>query len=385
MPMPPQLHSFFKKQYQYFIENSFLLYMEALDINGSLCNKNTCIVKKHNYEEAIKTLAGTTNAGGKPYNAYPINNEEHYIDQLDRSDKNALKNWTISCRDNNKPMWESIKFIYACYPEERKTILTHFNSLSDVRLNECFEDFFDLFCNNKKDILLLIKSFPKTSLGINTIDLHKLDSYLMKNGFTDNEVDHFFFSYFKNRESKLNLPENFAKARDFLLHKYDENKELLAKYFSFFPSLKDYFTTESLEDIKSAIFTSTTQSTIVDIDLNSCMKKILIDNYDTYSYRASVNFARRAIAKHFSAQESYSSEPSGTKNVERMVFLHNNPELTQQIVVESILNYLLYIKEQPDIIKNDNDTSAWLSHYLLNKKISEKYIANNSNNNKKKI
>lgn len=379
MALPSQLHSFFTKQYEYFVTHDFRLYYEAIEVNGNLFNKKLCIVHKNNYQEAISNLPSNR------YDFYPIRNADHYIEHLNTPYKNTCKNWTINSKDDSTPGWDSIKFLYTSYLDERKTILSYFNGLSDVPLTDCFEEFFNLFCNNKKDILSLIKSFPKTSLGINTIELTKLDNYLSKNGFTDSQLDNFFYTYFKNRETKLNLPENFAQARDFLLDKYEENQTCLEIYFPFFPALKDHFSSESIDNIKSSVFQLTAKSTVLDVDLTILMKKLLIEKYDVFDYRASVNFIRRSIGTHFNVQEHSSNEPMGKKNVERLVFLHNNSDLTQEIVSDSIVSYLLYLKEQPAIIKNDKDTSAWLAHHLLTKKINNSDIKNKISNNKKKI
>jgi len=250
---------------------------------------------------------------------------------------------------------------------EQKELVKNFSDYSGKDFSKIYPVFCDTVLTSALDKLNFIKKVPITLLDAHSIKMPEFYDFLTQQGLDKNQAHQYMVEFFKPRKTQLKHPSTASDIKKYL--KKNFNFEQVKEYFSFFPSLQSDY-----EEVDIDIFSNNhTLSTLSTIKVKNVIQKYGISNWNEDVYFQHFYNLTHAIGQRFKTDSACVREVDKHRVI-TLEFLHDNPELTQNVLNELVMASLSDLKNNP--LKpqiTDRDTcKIWLNKYYLEKGLEHK-------------
>lgn len=262
---------------------------------------------------------------------------------------------------------EFFKHCYNSMPQHQKMLLGNYlsfykdKSLSREEFLFQLVDYLTSSAIKEKTSTLL--KFPLSELSLQALSVASIETYLVNNQATKQEVDKFLLSYFKARKNQLKDAKMGTKMRDYLLSKYSHHSEELQLYKTFFPILSAAF------DIPTAHFVLNNEplSTTIIVSAKKMKTSFLLDNWEADHYATILQVLAKGFKTHYNLDRIFIDEIDRTDKSYDITFFHNNPEFNKVIFEQDTIEYFQFLYDQKLEYKQVNieHFSNWISKKLL--------------------
>lgn len=349
---------YLKEFYQYLLQNGFTVTKAKSNFGIVSYNLNKIYAYKSDNHEDLKS--------GEASNYY----HEKFYSENQFKEFIQNKFHRIHCiKHEHTELDFFIKFYKTTTKENRLELFKEIETILGYVWHKDFLKIIDSVSNNKKEIIANIHSFPVSVLKFQHVNLKNLHIFFMEHDFNEEELDNFYYKFFKSRKNQIKGPIYGPKFRDFLLEIYGRNEEKLKPYFEFSNYVKQEFHNIDLNFIE--LISNNVIATR--INCRKASKLLCIPYYGEIQINSEISSFVHAI-KDFMNFDQVTVEYFDKPKCINEVRCYTNTDFSKEELNNLIKEYLLFKKTEPNFETNKSNVEKWLMQRNLKLHLREQPI-----------
>lgn len=359
--------NYFQQQYQYFIDQGYLVYIKhndhpvidykytpSISTRYYLCPQ----LEQKKFEEQYQD-----------HFMFKVP-QEKYVKPYQFEDPIVFSN-----KNSSIGLDSMINFYNSCTDPTYKEQILDLIPYCSGNLNKNYLHFFNQINGDNKDLITVIKKIPIYHLEANTLCLDILNDFLEKKQISPQDIDTFFLSFLKKRKKQLQNPVIGLDVKNFLLKKYFNNMPQLTLYFPFFPNLKNEFEISNIDIFN----TSYPYDIYLEVSIDSMKNKFFIPKWNSFDYFVAIHEFTNGVKEHFQLEKASYQEKVNNSDIICIVYEHTNEQFNKPLLKNIFLEFFNFLKIEPDFNIQAKNISHWINYNTLQNTL----VINN--NHKKKI